>query len=115
MRVPVAAVGNRSAGFPRSGGRVLGVHGSGSFHGPFPIFGRARGETTAQEAPGTTIDSRHDPDYPLLARPPPTLSTCGQPVAAHPGSSRLASNDVVPFIDLSQQDVTEMNRPDAVV
>jgi|GraSoiStandDraft_41_1057321.scaffolds.fasta_scaffold861036_2 hypothetical protein len=24
----------RSVGFPRSGGRVLGVHGSGSFHGP---------------------------------------------------------------------------------
>jgi hypothetical protein len=24
----------RSMGFPRSGGRVLGVHGSGSFHGP---------------------------------------------------------------------------------
>src|SRR2546426_12296418 len=69
---PVVAVGNRSAGFPRSGGRVLGVHGSGSFHGPFPIFGRARGETTAQEAPGTTIDSRHDPDYPPLGAAPPT-------------------------------------------
>jgi hypothetical protein len=24
----------RSVGFPRSGGRVLGVHGSGSFHRP---------------------------------------------------------------------------------
>ena len=54
-----------------SGGRVLGVHGSGSFHGPFPILGRAREKTTAQEAPGTTIDRRYDPGYPLLARPQP--------------------------------------------
>src|SRR5438093_9265259 len=70
-REPVVAVGNRSSGFPRSGGRVLGVHGSGSFHGPFPILGRAREKTTAQEAPGTTIDRRYDPGYPLLARPQP--------------------------------------------
>ena len=60
----MVAVGNRSAGFPRSGGRVLGVHGSGSFHGLLRVVGRARGETTAQEAPGTTIDRRCDPDYP---------------------------------------------------
>jgi hypothetical protein len=29
----------RSVGFPRSGGRVLGVHGSGSFHGPSGFIG----------------------------------------------------------------------------
>ena len=29
---PVEARGKLFCGFPRSGGRVLGVHGSGSFH-----------------------------------------------------------------------------------
>src|SRR4030095_9402593 len=39
MRVPVVAVGNRVlCGFPRSGGRVLCVHGSRSFHGRRAIF-----------------------------------------------------------------------------
>ena len=63
-REPVVAVENRSVGFPRSGGRVLGVRGSGSFHGPVPILGARAEKMTAQEAPGTTIDSRRDPDYP---------------------------------------------------
>ena len=63
-REPVVAVENRSVGFPRSGGRVLGVHGSGSFHGPVPILGARAEKMTAQEAPGTTIDSRHAPGYP---------------------------------------------------
>jgi hypothetical protein len=65
-REPVAAVGNRGlCGFPRSGGRGLGVHGSGSFH--------------------------------------------------RPGALQLSTNDVVPFVEPSQQNPTEMNRPDAVV
>jgi len=33
-------------------------------------LGRARGETTAQEAPGATIDSRRDPDYPPYCASP---------------------------------------------
>jgi hypothetical protein len=36
--MPVVAVENPFLGFPRSGGRVLGVHGFGSFHRRF--FGR---------------------------------------------------------------------------
>jgi hypothetical protein len=34
------------------------------------LCSRARGETTAQETPGTTIDNRDDPDYPPLGAPP---------------------------------------------
>jgi len=41
----VVAVGNRVlGGFPRSGGRVLCVHGSGSFHGRFSELWGARAE-----------------------------------------------------------------------
>ena len=37
--MPVVAVGNRGlGGFPRSGGRGLGVHGSGSVHGPHDML-----------------------------------------------------------------------------
>ena len=86
-REPVVAVGNRSSGFPTSGGRVLGVHGSGSFHGPFSDIWPAGEKTTSQEAPGTTIDSLSGPDYSPHGVPATEVVTLGHPVAAHPGSS----------------------------
>jgi hypothetical protein len=43
------------------------------------MFGRAREETTAQEAPGTTIGSRHDLEYPLSPAPRPMLSRADIP------------------------------------
>src|SRR6266850_2748795 len=55
--------------------------------GLFRSLGHAREETTAQDAPGTTIGSRHDPDYPPVGAAAPEVVDVGRPAVAHPGSS----------------------------
>src|SRR5437773_8010627 len=55
--------------------------------GLFRFWDRAGGETTAQEAPGMTIDSRHDPDYPPRGAFPTDVVDLGTSLDAHPGSS----------------------------
>ena len=96
---------------------MLGVHGSGSFHRRFSDFGVAREKMTAQDAPGATIDRRPDPYYPPAGASPTGLIDHGRParfaIVAH--RLHLGANDGVPFIDLAQEYVTEVQRPDSVV
>src|SRR5450432_3753394 len=62
--------------------------------------------------------SRSEEGWSIPPYAPPAASfglTAAADGRVHKGRVRLAMNDVVPFVESSEQNPTEMNRPDAVV